>query len=82
MQRAIERGGLQRKFPLQEGVTMPDASVATSAEVEVYANWALIMVRMIHGSVGTDPRTVVQNKLHPAVAEPEFTPLDLSYMRR
>jgi hypothetical protein len=60
---------------------MPDASVATSAEVEVYASWALIMVRMIHGPVGTDPWTVVQNKLHPAVAEPEFTPLNLS-MRR
>ncbi len=61
---------------------MPDASVATSAEVEVYASWALIMVRMIHGSVGADPWPVFQNKLHPAVAEPEFTPLDLSYMRR
>jgi hypothetical protein len=57
---------------------MPDASVATSAEVEVYASWALIMVRMIQGSVGADPWTVVQNKLHPAVAE--FTPLNLSYM--
>jgi hypothetical protein len=60
---------------------MPDASVATSAEVKVYASWALIMVRMIHGSVGADPWTVVQNKLQPAVAEPEFTPLNL-YMRR
>jgi hypothetical protein len=57
---------------------MPDASVATSAEVEVYANWALIMVRMTHGSVGADPWTVVQTKLHPVVAEPEFTPLNLS----
>ena len=61
---------------------MPYASVAASAEVEVYANWALIMVRMTHGSVGADPWTIVQNKLHPAVAEPEFTPLDLSYMTR
>jgi hypothetical protein len=61
---------------------MPSASVEASAEVEVYANWALIMVRMTHGSVGADPWTVVQNKLHPAVAEPEFTPLDLSYMSR
>jgi hypothetical protein len=61
---------------------MPDASVATSTEVKVYANWALIMVRMIHGSVGAEPWTVVQNKLHPAVAEPEFTPLNLSYVRR
>jgi hypothetical protein len=61
---------------------MPDASVATSAEVEVYAEWALIMVRMTHGSVGADPWSVVRNKVHPAVTEPEFTPLDLSYMRR
>ena len=61
---------------------MPYALVAASAEVEVYANWALIMVRMTHGSVGADPWTIVQNKLHPAVAEPEFTPLDLSYMSR
>jgi hypothetical protein len=61
---------------------MPYASVAASAEVEVYATWALIMVRMTHGSVGADPWAVVQNKLHPAVAEPEFAPLNLSYMRR
>jgi hypothetical protein len=57
-------------------------SVAASAEVEVYAYWALIMVRMTHSSVGTDPWPVVQNKIHPAVAEPEFTPLDLSCMSR
>jgi hypothetical protein len=61
---------------------MTSASVAGSAEVEVYANWALIMVRMTYASVGADPWTVVQNKIHPAVAEPEFTPLDLSYMSR
>ena len=61
---------------------MPYASVTASAEVEVYANWALIMVRMTHGSVGADPWTIVQNKLHPALAEPEFTPLDLSCMSR
>jgi hypothetical protein len=60
---------------------MPYASVAASAEVQVYAGWALIMVRMTHGSVGADPWTVVQNKLHPAVAEPEFAPLNLSYVR-
>ena len=59
---------------------MPYRSVETSGEVEVYASWALIMVRMTYGSVGADPRTVVQEKLHPAVAEPEFTPLNLSYM--
>jgi hypothetical protein len=39
-------------------------------------------VRMTYGSVGADPWTVVQNKIHLAVAEPEFTPLDLSYMSR
>jgi hypothetical protein len=61
---------------------MPSASVEASAEVEVYANWALIMVRMTHGPVGADPWTVVQDKFHPAVAEPEFTPLDLSCMSR
>jgi hypothetical protein len=59
---------------------MPYASVAASAEVEVYASWALIMVRMTHGSAGADRWTVVQSKLHPAVAEPEFTPLNLSYV--
>jgi hypothetical protein len=61
---------------------MTTASVAGSGEVEVYANWALIMVRMTYASVGADPWTVFQNKIHPAVAEPEFTPLDLSYMSR
>ena len=61
---------------------MTNLSAAGSAEVEVYAIWALIMVRMTYASVGADPWTVVQNKIHPAVAEPEFTPLDLSYMRR
>ncbi len=61
---------------------MTSASVAGSAEVEVYANWALIMVRMTYASVGADPWTVVQNKLNPAVAEPEFTPLELSYISR
>jgi len=61
---------------------MTNLSAAGSAEVEVYANWALIMVRMTYASVGADPWTVVQNKIHPAVAEPEFTPLDLSYMSR
>jgi hypothetical protein len=40
------------------------------------------MVRMTHGLGGADPWTVVQDKLHPAVAEPEYTPLDLSYMSR
>jgi hypothetical protein len=61
---------------------MTYASVAAFADVDVYANWAEIMVRMTCGSVREDPWTVVQNKIHPAVTEPEFTPLDLSYMRR
>jgi hypothetical protein len=42
----------------------------------------LKMKRMTEASVGADPWTVVQNKLHPAVAEADFTPLDLSYLRR
>ena len=66
----------------KKGVTMTNASVGGSAEVEVYANWALIMVRMTYALVGADPWTVVQNKIHPGVAEPEFTPLDLSCMSR
>jgi hypothetical protein len=61
---------------------MTYASAAGSAEVKVYANWALIMVRMTYASVGVDPWTVFQNKLCPTVAEPEFIPLDLSYMNR
>ena len=61
---------------------MTNASVAGSAEVEVYATWASIMVRMTYALVGADPGTAIQNKMHPAVAEPEFTPLDLSYMSR
>jgi hypothetical protein len=61
---------------------MTCASVAGSAEVEVYANWALIMVRMTYALVGADPWTVAQNKIHPPAAELEFTPLDLSYMSR
>jgi hypothetical protein len=59
-----------------------NSSVAASTDVDVYVNWALITERMTHASVGTDPWTVVQNKLHPSVAEEEFTPLDFSYIRR
>ena len=63
---------------------MTDRSVAGSAEVEVevYAYWALIMVRMTYALVGADRWTIAQNKIHPAVAEAEFPPLDLSYMSR
>jgi hypothetical protein len=59
---------------------MPYGSVAASEEVEVYASWALILVRMTYGSVGAAPWTTVQEKLHPAVAEPEFTSLNLSHI--
>jgi hypothetical protein len=61
---------------------MPYASVAASAEIEVYASWALILVRMTYDSVGADPWNVGQDKLHPAVAEEEFTSLDFSCIRR
>jgi hypothetical protein len=61
---------------------MKYALVAASADADVYANWGLIMDRMTQASVGTDPWTVIQNKLHPAVAETEFTPLDWSYLNR
>jgi hypothetical protein len=53
----------------------------SSTDIDVYVNWALITERMTQASVGTDPWTVVQNKLNPAVAEEEFTPLDFSYIR-
>lgn len=56
---------------------MTNASVADSADVEVYADWAFIMVRMVYASVGVDPWTTV-----PVVSEPEFTPLELSYVSR
>ena len=80
MLRAIETEVLPSTLCLEGVITMPYESIKASEEVEVYASWALIMVRMTYGSVGGDPRTVVQEKLHPAVAEPEFTPLNLSYM--
>lgn len=67
---------------VSERVTMTHSSVGGSADVEVYASWALILVRMTHALVGADPSTIFQNKIHPAVAEPEFTPLDLSYISR
>jgi hypothetical protein len=58
---------------------MASASVAGFAEVEVYAIWALILVRMVCPSVEANPCTI---KIHAAVTEPEFTPLDLSYISR
>ena len=56
-------------------VSMTYPSVAASAEVAVYASWAEILMRMA-------PWTVVQNKIHPAVAEAAFTHLDMSYLSR
>ncbi len=62
---------------------MTDASVAASADVHInWVDWGLKLERMTRASVGTDLWTVIQNRRHTAVAEPEFTPLDLSYLRR
>ena len=61
---------------------MTSASVAGSAEVKVYASWALILVRMVCPSVGANPCSIVQNKINPTVTELEFTLLDLSYVSR
>jgi hypothetical protein len=41
-------------------------------------DWGLIMEKTTQASVGTDPWTMIQNRLHHAVAETEFTPLDWS----
>jgi hypothetical protein len=60
---------------------MTDGSFAADTEVH-WLDWGLKMERMTRASVGADPWTVVQDKLHPAVAEAEFTPLDLSYISR
>ena len=56
-------------------VSLAHPSVGASAEVVVYASWAEILMRMA-------PWTVVQNKIHPAVAEAPFTHLDMSYLSR
>jgi hypothetical protein len=73
---AIEIKGLCRMMPLVgKGVIIQNASC-----IGIY-DWGLIMERTTQASVGTDPWTVIQNKLHPAVAETEFTPLDWSCLR-
>jgi hypothetical protein len=54
--------------------------VESSAEVTVYTRWGGILMRMAYCSVGIDPWAIVQNKIPRAVAEPEFTPCDMSYM--
>jgi hypothetical protein len=63
-----------RRFGNLEGL-MTYPSVTASAEVAVYASWAEKLMRMNHG-------TVVQNRIHPAVKEAAFTPLDMSYLSR
>jgi hypothetical protein len=44
-------------------------------------DWGLMMERTTQSAVGTDLWTMVQNRLHPAVAEREFAPLDWSCLR-
>jgi hypothetical protein len=61
---------------VREGVIMQN----DASRIGIY-DWGLIMERTTQASVGTDPWTVIQNKLHPAVAETEFTPLDWSCLR-
>ena len=63
-----------RKVRNLEG-SMTHPPVAASAEVAVYASWAEILMRMT-------PSTVVQNKIHPAVGEAAFTPLEMFYLSR
>jgi hypothetical protein len=67
---------------LDRTLKIAEPSVTSSSEVAAYASWAEILMRMTYCSVGKNPWIVVQNKTHPAVAEPEFTRLDMSYMSR
>jgi hypothetical protein len=60
---------------------MKGSSNAASPAIDL-VNWGVTVDRMTQASVGTDPWTVIQNKLHPAVAETEFTPLDWSHLTR
>jgi hypothetical protein len=66
----------------KKGVIVKDALSAASEPIGVYGNWGLLMNQATQASVGTDPWTVVQNKIHPTVAETEFSPLDWSYLSR
>jgi hypothetical protein len=62
---------------------MTDASFPACSDGHIsWVDWGLKLQRMTRASVGAGPWTVVQDKLHPAVAEVEFTPLDLSYISR
>jgi hypothetical protein len=60
---------------------MKGSSTGASPAIDL-VNWGVTLDRMTQASVGTDPWTVIQNKLHPAVAETEFTPLDWSHLTR
>jgi hypothetical protein len=79
----LKTGHLERIFFAgRKGVTMKYSSATGSGDVSAYGNWGLLMDQMTRASVGTDPWTVIQNKLHPAVAETEFAPLDWSHLSR
>ena len=60
---------------------MKGSSTAASPAIDL-VNWGVTLDRMTQASVGTDPWTVIQNKLHPAIAEKEFTPPDWSHLNR
>jgi hypothetical protein len=60
---------------------MKGSSTAASPAIDL-VNWGVTLDRMTQASVGTVPWTVIQNKLHPGVAETEFTPLDWSHLTR
>jgi hypothetical protein len=45
---------------------------ASSLAIGLYAKWGLLMNQATQASVGTDPWTVIQNRLHPAVSEAEI----------
>jgi hypothetical protein len=80
--RLFAREPLWRMFLVgRNGQMTYEASEGANNSVH-WVEWGLKMKRMTEASVGADPWTVVQNKLHPAVAEADFTPLDLSYLRR
>ena len=74
--RIVEIMRLYRMMLLvRKGVTIQNTS-----RIDI-CDWGLIMERTTQASVGTDPWTMIQNRLHPGVAETEFTPLDWSCLR-
>jgi hypothetical protein len=71
----VEIKRLDSMMPLvREGVI-----IQTASRIDI-CDWGLIMERTTQASVGTDPWTMIQNRLHPVVAEREFAPLDWSYL--